>query len=81
MTPDFGIPGGDDCVLLDPLEDVATTTVGLGGTAVDVGRGVKWISRRYGTTWGELGRLLCSKICFAASKLMGGAAVDVGSTV
>ena len=80
MAPDFGIPGGDDCLMLGPLGGLAATTVGFGGAAVDVGRGLNLGSTRKGTTWGTLGRLACSKICFAAPKPIGGAAVDVGST-
>jgi hypothetical protein len=81
MAPDFGIPGGVDCLMLDPLGGLAPTADGFGRAAVDDGRGVKWTSTRWGTTWGTLGSLLLSKICFASSGLMGGAAVDVGSTV
>ena len=80
MAPDFGIPGEDDCLMLGPLGGLAAITVGFGGAAVDVGRGVKCGSTRKGTTWGKLGKLFCSKICFATPKLMGGVAVDVGST-
>jgi hypothetical protein len=56
MAPDFGIPGGDDCLMSDPPGRLACTTVGFGGAAVDVGRGVESISTRKGTTWDTLGR-------------------------
>jgi hypothetical protein len=46
MAPDLGIPGGADCMMLDPLGGVATITVGFERAVVDVGRGLNWISTK-----------------------------------
>ena len=53
--------------------------VAVGGTSVDVGRGFGWGSTMFGVMWGMLVTLF-SKICFARSMSIGGAAVEVGST-